>query len=320
MKIVSNIDDYHNKSGCAALTLGNFDGVHLGHRAIFRRLVDIARKEGCVSIVCTFTPHPLKVLVPEKAPLLLNTSDEKRRLIAASHVDFLAELPFTDKLSSLSPEEFVDQILVQKFQVQHLLVGYDYHFGKNRSGNAEFLKEYGMYRGIQVEVLRPVGADGRPFSSTRVRDKLLRGDVSGVIQLLGRQYNLEGRVDAGEQRGRLMGFPTANLVTDKELLPAPGVYVVKVRHNLQEYGGVVNIGTRPTFDGGHSSIEVHLLDFTGDLYGQKIRIYFIERLREERKFPDMETLADAIAEDVLAARQILITAQVVQYQEYLSLR
>lgn len=320
MEILTSLSTIEGVFDRCALTLGNFDGVHLGHRALFRQLVKVARELDCPSVVCTFNPHPLKALAPEKAPPLLNTLAEKRRLIAASHVDYLVEIPFTDAFAAVSPESFIDDVLIAKLGVRALIVGYDYAFGKQRRGNAAFLKDYGSRRGIAVEVLQPVGADGRPFSSTRIRNMVAEGDVGHVVDLLGRQYNLEGTVVPGDQRGRAMGFPTANLETDKELLPAEGVYVVKVRHNLQEYGGVVNLGMRPTFAGSHPTIEVHLLDYTGDLYGERLRIYFLERLRGEVKFANAEELSDAIAADVLAARQILQTVQVIQYQEYLSLK
>lgn len=320
MEILNSLTQLPVSFGPCVLTLGNFDGVHLGHRELFRQLVKAARQLSCPSVVCTFNPHPLKFLAPDKAPPLLNTLEEKRRLIAASHVDYLVEIPFTRGFADISPEKFVADILIDKLRVQTLIVGYDYAFGRDRRGNAEFLKDYGAQHGIEVIVLQPVGADGLPYSSTRVRNLIAEGRVADVVTLLGRQYNLEGYVVPGEQRGRQMGFPTANLETDKELLPAAGVYAVKVRHKQQEYGGVVNLGMRPTFGGSHATIEVHLLDFTGRLYGEKLRIYFLERLRGEIKFADSDELSNAILADVLKARQILQTVQVIQYQEYLSLK
>lgn len=304
--------------GPCVVTLGNFDGVHLGHRALFRRLLSRARELQCKSAVYTFDPHPLKFLRPESAPLLLNTSAEKRRLIEASHVDLLIEAPFTKELAGLTPEQFVEDILIDGLQVRGLVIGYDYAFGKNRRGDATFLKDYCSAQGIVVDVLKPIGDDGQPYSSTRIRQLLSAGKVAEVVALLGRHYNLEGQVVSGQQRGRKIGFPTANLSTEKEQLPAPGVYAIKVRHNLQEYGGVVNLGQRPTFDNGKSTIEVHLLDFSGDLYGQNIRIYFVERLRGEKKFSGPEELTEAIHADVVRARQILGARQIIQYQEYLS--
>ncbi|MEE4252678.1 MAG: riboflavin biosynthesis protein RibF, partial [Desulfuromusa sp.] len=271
-------------------------------------------------VVYTFDPHPLKFLAPEKAPLLLNTPAEKQRLIAASHVDYLVESPFTADFATMSPEQFVDDILIAKLHVKALVVGYDYAFGKGRCGDTEFLKAYGREKGFDVEVLQPVGADGLPYSSTRIRKLVAAGDVANVVKLLGRHYNLEGVVVPGDQRGRELGFPTANLETDKELLPAPGVYAVKVRHDLQEYEGVVNIGTRPTFSGKTSTIEVYLLDYTGQLYGQKLRMYFVERLRGEQKFSSVDQLVGAIEGDIAKARPILQATQIIQYREYLSLK
>ena len=187
-------------------------------------------------------------------------------------------------------------------------------------GHAEFLKTCGKERGFSVEILQPVGKDVLPYSSTRIRSMVATGDMGGAVRLLGRQYNLEGLVVPGDQRGRELGFPTANLETDKELLPVQGVYAVKVRHGSQEYSGVVNLGNRPTFNGRSSTIEVHLLDFSGDLYGQTLRIYFVERLRDELKFTSSEELVNAISADVLRARQVLQSTHIIQYQEYLSLK
>jgi riboflavin kinase/FMN adenylyltransferase len=319
MDISTSCGELPDKFTSSVVTLGNFDGVHLGHRALFRSLVKTARQLNCPSIVYTFNPHPLKFLAPEKAPLLLNTPAEKQRLIAASHVDYLIETPFTTDFAKMSPEIFVTDILLEKLRIKALVIGYDYAFGKGRRGNSDFLQACGEKYGFHVEVLQPVGDDGLPYSSTLIRQMVAAGDVSGVVRLLGRQYNLEGVVVPGDQRGRALGFPTANLETEKEQLPAPGVYAVKVRHNLQEYGGVVNIGRRPTFNVEGSTIEVYLLDFTGELYGQKLRIYFVDRLRDERKFASVEALVATIEMDVVRARQILQTIQIVQFREYLSL-
>lgn len=320
MDIIKSLDDLTGLFPSSVVTLGNFDGVHLGHRELFRHLVKTARQLNCPSIVYTFDPHPLKFLAPDKAPLLLNTPEEKQRLIAASHIDYLIKTPFTAEFAAMTPEQFVDDVLIEKLQVKSLVVGYDYAFGKGRRGDTKFLKASGAEKGFTVDVLQPVEADGLPYSSTRVRNMVAEGDVAGVVRLLGRQYNLEGRVVAGDQRGRELGFPTANLETDKELLPAPGVYAVKVRHGSQEYNGVVNLGKRPTFEGDASTIEVHLLDYTGQLYDQNLRVYFVERLRGEKKFLTVDELVNAIAADVLKGRQILTPVQIIQYREYLSLK
>lgn len=318
MNIIESLAALPAKFPPSVVTLGNFDGVHLGHRALFRRLVDSARNDHLQSVVCTFYPHPLKILAPDKAPLLLNTREERRRLIAASHVDWLVEIPFDRSFAEQSPEEFVETILLGRLAAQKLVVGYDYAFGKGRRGTPEFLREFCTGKGVHVDILQPVSADGDPYSSTRIRELVAAGQVAQVMPLLGRHYNLFGEVVSGFARGRELGFPTANLNTDKELIPAPGVYVVKVRHGDLEYGGVVNIGCRPTFGCHDLTIEVHLLDYSGTIYGEKLRVYFIERLRDELTFADVTELSAAIAADVLRARQILQRVQVVQYQEYLA--
>ncbi len=318
MESINTHDCNGGQLGPSVVTLGNFDGVHLGHRELFRHLVRVSRDYSCRSIVYTFSPHPLKYLAPDKAPLLLNTPLEKQRLIAASHIDLLVEAPFDAKLANMSPEQFVDEILIAKLQVRALVVGYDYAFGRGRRGDVAFLQAAGKEKGFQVDVLQPVGADGKPYSSTRIRQLLFSGQVAEVVTLLGRNYNLEGCVVPGEQRGRELGFPTANLETEKEQLPARGVYAVKVRYAQQEFNGVVNIGCRPTFGAGETTIEVHLIDFTGRLYAESLRIYFVERLRGEMTFSGPKQLAEAIEQDVLRARQILESSQVVQFREYLS--
>jgi len=310
--------DKINLNSCV-VALGNFDGVHLGHRQLFRHLVAASSRFGCPAVVLTFTPHPLKFLAPDNAPLLLNTPAEKRRLIAASHVDYLIEYPFTADLAAMSPMEFVADILLAKLKIKALIVGYDYAFGKNRCGDTQFLKTSGGQHGFDVDVLQPVGDDGVPYSSTMVREMLMAGNVSDAVVLLGRQYNIEGVVVHGDKRGTKLGFPTANLQTDKELLPLAGVYAVKVRHGEEEYSGVVNLGVRPTFNGVRSSVEVYLLDYSGQLYGESLRIYFVERLRGERKFSSVSELVEAITVDIDKARKILSSVQIVQYREYLAL-
>ena len=319
MHIVKLISSLPQPLVSSVVTLGNFDGVHLGHRELFRHLVKASHQLNCPSVVYTFTPHPLKILAPEMAPLLLNTPQEKQRLIAASHVDYLIESPFTAEFATMSPEQFVFDVLVEKLKVKTLVVGYDYAFGKGRCGDTKFLKTSGEKYGFKVEVLQPVGDDGVPYSSTRIRTMVAAGAVGDVVRLLGRQYNLEGEVVHGDQRGRKLGFPTANLQTDKELLPLAGVYAVKVRRGEEEYAGVVNIGVRPTFNGKKTSIEVYLLDYSGQLYGDNLRIYFAERLRGEQKFSSVSSLVSAIKGDINRARKVLSSVQIVQYREYLAL-
>ncbi|MGC9518546.1 MAG: bifunctional riboflavin kinase/FAD synthetase [Desulfuromonadaceae bacterium] len=318
MEIIRSLDDIAHPFDATVATLGNFDGVHLGHRAIFRSVVARARRDGGVSVVCTFNPHPLKILAPDRAPRLINTREEKERLIAASQVDVLLQIPFDRTLAALPPERFVDDILLGKLGVKHLIVGYDYAFGRERAGDVGFLRAQGREKGFGVDIFGPIQYDGKVLSSTRVRQSILRGDVEYARHLLGRHFNLEGKVIHGDQRGRNLGFATANIRTEKELLPLNGVYAAKVRFAATEHNAVVNIGYKPTF-GEHSlSIEVHVLDFKGDLYGENMRVYFVERLRDEEKFSDAKHLIVAIKEDIRRARAILDSCNIVEYIEYLN--
>lgn len=300
------------------MTIGNFDGVHLGHRELFRRVVARAGEQGGESLVLTFDPHPLKFIAPERAPRLINTSAEKERLIAASQVDVLLTPPFTESLRALSAEAFVEQVLVATIGVRHVIVGFDYAFGAERQGDVELLRRLGDRHQFGVEVIQPVSSEGGVYSSTLIRRLVSAGRVAEVVSQLGRHFNLGGTVVAGVGRGRKLGFPTANLVTEKELLPADGVYAVKVRIAADVYDGVVNIGGTPTFADTRRTIEVHLLDTDRNLYGKQVRVYFIDRLREEKRFSGSDELVRAIAADVVRSREILSVARIVEYREYLS--
>jgi len=317
MEIIRNLDQLNPALQKSVVTIGNFDGVHLGHREIFREVVKKAHDLEAVSVVVTFVPHPLKVLRPEQAPRLLNTYAEKERLIRASCVDYLVELPFDTAMADMAPQEFVDRILVGKLGARHLIIGYDYAFGRDRSGDADFLTQLGVSRGFTVQVLGPILRGEEIYSSTLVRRLLAAGDVAGVVEPLGRHFTLEGRVIRGASRGAKLGFPTANLLTDKEILPRPGVYAVKVKHNGDLYDGVMNIGFNPTFGAERISLEVHILDFDQDLYGQTLRVYFVERLRDEKVFRSAEELAISIAADIKSARGILAGARIIEYRDYL---
>jgi riboflavin kinase/FMN adenylyltransferase len=319
MQLYTSLENIPRDFGPSVVTLGNFDGVHLGHRELFRRTLYSARELGCLSVVFTFNPHPLKMLAPDRAPLLINTIEEKRRLIDASNMDALIDAPFTEELATMPPELFVEQILLAKLRVRKLVIGYDYAFGKGRCGTVDFLVESGRKKGFEVEVQQPVSSDGTPYSSTWIRNAITAGEVESVVGLLGRHYNLEGLVVPGDQRGRELGFPTANLESDKELLPPNGVYAVKVKYGEQIFDAVINLGNRPTFGSGRSTIEVHLLDFKGTLYGERLRVYFFARLRGEQRFDGLEELKHAIRADIQHAREILRGQEIVEYRQYLSL-
>lgn len=317
MQVIRDLDSLTEPPRHTVLTLGNFDGVHLGHREIFRRVVDQARARQGTAVVVTFEPHPLRLLAPDKAPLRLNTPEEKVRLVAASCIDMLVVLNFSRALAAMPPVAFVGEILVGKLAVEHLIVGYDYAFGRNREGDTAFLAGQAGLHGFSLEVLEPIRAEQQAHSSTVIRQCLHEGRVADAIRVLGRNFTLDGTVVHGAGRGSKLGFPTANLVTQKEILPREGVYAVKVKWRQSYFDGVINIGRRPTFDGGAPSLEIHLIDFQGDLYGQCLRIYFVDRLRDEQRFSTVEALQAAVGKDIGRARQLLAGAQVVEYREYL---
>lgn len=315
MRIVRSLSALRPPDGGTVVTIGNFDGVHLGHREIFRRVVGAARSRQAAAAVVTFEPHPLRLLAPAKAPARINTPAEKVRLIRASCIDLLLILPFTRKLAALPAGRFVDDILVARLGVRHLVIGYDYAFGRNREGDAVFLAQAARRHGFTLEVLEPLKAGAEVYSSTRIRQTLLRGDVAAVVDVLGRHFTLDGQVVTGDGRGRQLGFPTANLATAKELLPRDGVYAVRVRHGRRMYDAVANLGHRPTFAGSGPSLEIHLLDFSGDLYGARLRLYFVERLRDEQRFPSVGALQAAIRDDIARARAVLAKTRVLVYRE-----
>lgn len=317
MRIISNLSELKEPLQNAVVTIGNFDGVHLGHREIFRRVVRRSREVGGPAVVYTFEPHPLKFLAPDRAPLLINTTQEKEVLIEASCIDVLICAPFDQAMANLPAHRFVREVLVEKVGMRHLVVGYDYLFGKGREGNAQLLQRMGEYLGFAVEVLEPISDAGQVYSSTRIRQLIQEGQVRQVTELLGRNFTLQGKVVHGFKRGQKLGFPTANLQTQKELLPSPGVYAVKVKRGAEVIDGVLNIGHNPTFEAAGLCIEVHLLDFDGQLYGEDLRVYFVQRLRDERRFADSNQLVQAIAEDIKSARQILSESAIIQYNEYL---
>jgi riboflavin kinase/FMN adenylyltransferase len=317
MQVVRDLDTLKQPPCRTVLTIGNFDGVHLGHREIFRRVIDRARELKGTAVVVTFEPHPLRLFAPDKTPLQLNTPEEKVRLLTASCVDILVVINFTRQLAEMSAEDFVREILVHKLGVKHLIVGYDYAFGRNRQGDTEFLAAKAKEYGFTLEVLEPIRAEQQAHSSTAIRQVLQEGRVADAVSILGRNFTLDGEVVHGDGRGRKLGFPTANLSTEKEILPCDGVYAVKVKWCDSYYDGVINIGHRPTFTNGETTLEIHLLNFKGDLYGERLRIYFVERLRGEQKFASVEALQEAVLKDIARARELLADSQVVEYREYL---
>jgi riboflavin kinase/FMN adenylyltransferase len=299
MKVYTNIDEFKDVKN-PIVTTGTFDGVHLGHQKIISRLKDVAKEEDGSTVLLTFSPHPRMVLFPDDNELkLLNTLPEKIELLEKYGVDHLIVYPFTKEFSRLTSIEFVRNILVNSIQTKRLVIGYNHHFGRNREGSFEHLKEYGPLYGFEVEEIPAKDIDHIQISSTKIRNALLIGDVKTATTYLGHIYSLTGTVVKGKQLGRTIGYPTANLqITDTyKLIPGDGVYAVKVKHKNTFYGGMLNIGNNPTVEGKGKSIEVNIFDFDKMIYGDEATIYFIERLRDEVKFNNLEELKEQLAKD-----------------------
>jgi riboflavin kinase/FMN adenylyltransferase len=293
----------------AALAIGNFDGVHVGHQQLFRLTVDKARRRGAEACVLTFDPHPARVLAPQWAPPLIVPLTRRLELIAGCGIDLCVVEPFDQAFAAQPPEAFVQDILVSALQVREVVVGYDFTYGQKRQGTAEALRAAGRSQGFEVTVLDKVTVDGLPASSSKVRELVLEGHVDGAARLLGRPFELGGEVVRGAGRGRTLGIPTANLRTDYELLPRGGVYAGYARlSDGSRPQAVINVGTNPTFSQGDAlSIEAHLLDWEGDLYGQRLVIELWARLRPEERFPGVEALLAQIRRDIAVAKSLLAT-------------
>jgi riboflavin kinase / FMN adenylyltransferase len=290
----------------SAVTVGNFDGVHRGHQALVSAAVARARASGGPSVVLTFDPHPARVLRPSHAPAALTTLAQKEELLAGLGVDRLAILPFDEALARLSPEEFARSVLRDALDAGNVVVGESFRFGHRREGDARALADLGARLGFEVHAVPAVLEGGRPVSSSRVRSELGHGHVAAARALLGRPYFVDARVVRGDGRGRAIGVPTANVSAENEILPAPGVYAGHCRLAAGDsWPAVVNLGRRPTFGGGDLALEAHLLDFAGDLYGARVRLSFVERLRDEQRFSSKEELVARIREDVARARGLL---------------
>jgi riboflavin kinase / FMN adenylyltransferase len=289
-----------------AVTIGNFDGVHRGHQALVSAVVARARETGGVSVVLTFDPHPARVLGRGGAPAALTTLDQKEELLALLGVDRLAVLPFDAALAALSPGAFAREVLQGALGARHVVVGESFRFGHGRAGDAAVLAALGAEIGFSVRALPPVLGEGSPVSSSRVRRVLALGDVRTARALLGRPYFVDGPVGRGDGRGRTIGVPTANLAPENEILPAQGVYAARCRVPDGSFRpAVVNLGHRPTFGGEHATVEAHLMDFDGDLYGARVRLEFHERLRGEQRFDGVPALVARIREDIERARALL---------------
>jgi riboflavin kinase/FMN adenylyltransferase len=298
-------DKRYRATSPSILTLGNFDGVHLGHQRILKRVAKRAEQLGLPSVVYTFEPHPLKVVAPHKSPPLITNKEEKAVSIASFGIDHLVLARFTKEFAAKHPLEFMEDILVGKLNVREVWVGHDYTFGKGKTGTVEYLKSHGKELGFKVNVVPAYRKKGIIVSSSGVRRFIAGGKVEEAAGMLGRPYSISGRVIKGSARGKNLGFPTANIKTEKELIPKNGVYAVFVSLEGGEYKGVVNIGFAPTFSGNKWGIEVHIFDFKRGIYGKEITIKFIKNLREEKTFKNQNSLANQIKKDVKRATRCL---------------
>jgi riboflavin kinase/FMN adenylyltransferase len=295
--------------GCVA-TIGNFDGVHLGHRAVFQRLIKRGRALGLPATVITFEPQPMEFFAPDRVPARLTRMREKLRALVECGIERVMLLEFGPRLAALAPREFVRLLLLDGLGVHYLLVGDDFRFGRGRSGNYDLLRSMGATaaadQGFEVEDLHTITHGEERISSTRIRDALGRGDLEQARHLLGRPYRMLGRVGHGDRRGRTIGFPTANIDLHRRVSPVRGVFAVQVRglagHPMP---GVANVGTRPTVNGQECRLEVHLFDFDQDIYGRHLEVEFVLKLRDERCFDSFDELRRQIALDAAAAREYL---------------
>ena len=306
MEIIRGLENLNKSYPNPVLTIGNYDGIHLGHQKILSMVLKRAEGIEGTSMVMSFDPHPVKVLAPERNIKLLTTPDEKARLLEAMGIDVLLCVRFNKEFSRILPDDFIHDVLVEKINVREIIVGTNYAFGKNKKGTIDLLRRRGEKYGFSVKAVRDVAVHGHIVSSSTIRSLLLKGAVSEVSNFLGRAYSIEGTVIKGKGRGQsILHIPTANISTPVEIAPKEGVYAVKVGLRGTIYDGVANIGKNPTFGNAEVSYEVHLFNFDGDLLSKSLKIYFIDRIRGERTFPNPGSLAEQIREDIAKAKELL---------------
>jgi len=309
MQIIQDIETIKEPFQSAVITIGNFDGVHIGHQALFHEVIERAEAMDGTAIAMTFEPHPIRVIKQNGYPPLITLYEQKAELIEKAGIDVLICIPFTMDFAALSARTFVEEILIERIGMKAVIVGQDYTFGNRREGNVELLKQYGDEMGFEVivaEWIQATDADNHRISSTAIRELVTEGAMKRAGKMLGRNYQIRGTVARGRDRGgKLLGIPTANLNLQDELCPKAGVYAVIVSYDGRRYPGVANIGYSPTFDDHVFTVEAHILDFKKDIYGEKIMIDFVERLRGEIKFSGIDELIEQIDRDIVEARKIL---------------
>lgn len=309
MKIINRLENITQPFKNAVITIGNFDGVHIGHQALFHEVIEKANAIDGTSIAMTFEPHPMRVLHKNSLPPLITLSEQKNELIERAGIDVLICIPFTREFAAIPAEAFIKDLLVEKIGMRAIVVGRDYTFGRNREGNLSVLNYYASQLGYEVIVADWIKTEREiadRISSTKIRELIMAGEVEPACKMLGRHYQIRGLVIKGRDRGgKLLGIPTANINLQDELCPKTGIYAVMVEYNRHLYRGVANIGYSPTFDDQQFTIEVHLLNFSENIYGEKIRINFIQRIRDEKKFAGIADLKEQIHQDIKTAHNIL---------------
>lgn len=298
MRVFNDLDSVKEALVRPVVSVGNFDGVHLGHQAILREVVRLSEEMNRPAVAFTFEPHPQKFLMGHKAPPLLTTFSQKMRLLENLGIATAIICPFDENLYRYSAEQFFSEILVRKVGVAHLVEGEDFTFGRGRSGSPELLEKLGMKYGVGVTIMGPVIFEGKPVSSTGIRALIQEGNVTKARTLLGRPYTVEGEKVRGKGRGRTLGYPTVNLSVENELLPPIGIYAVQVQFGQRTFSGAASLGFNPTFEGDHFSFEVHLLDFGEDIVDEPMSVLFYEKLRDEVKFDSDQELIRQMEADV----------------------
>ena len=299
-------------SGRSVVTVGSFDGVHLGHRAVLAEIARRAEASGRRSVLVTFDPHPLEIVNPPAAPALLTAGTERYEALAETPVDSVLMLRFDRHLAAMDPETFVRNVLVGRCEIGELVIGHDHGFGRGRTGDVAMLRALGERLGFAVDVVEAVDAGGQPVSSSRIRRAVAGGDLATAARLLGRPYSVSGVVEAGDRRGRTIGFPTLNVpgLSPRKLLPPDGVYAVRVETGQGRFGGMMNQGPKPTFGETRRVLEAHLFDFDGDLYGRRIRIEWVDRIRDVQRFGSIEDLKAQLARDRAQAEAMLASTRI----------
>jgi riboflavin kinase/FMN adenylyltransferase len=306
MEVLRSIPELERLRGPVFLAIGVFDGVHRGHQAVISTSADHARTANGTPVVVTFDPHPEKVLRPQAAPHLLSATQHKIDLIRALGVEHLLVISFDKQFAATEPEDFVEKLVAHSKPLREICVGHEWSFGKNRRGNLDLLKQLGAKMNFDVVGIPPVKINGAVVSSTAIRQAIEKGDLTRAAEILGREYTILGTVTRGDNLGKKIGFPTANLSAHSEQFPPNGVYVAEARIDGELHRGVINLGTRPTVSGGKSErvLEIHLFDFSRDIYGRDVEVRFLKFLRPEKKFENLDALVQQIRQDVKQAREV----------------